>query len=750
MKLCKILLSFLILAGLTGFNIANAQKNVAQDADNAFTYQQYYEAVGMYKKALTKVKKNKAEKARITFQIAECYRMNNDLKQSEVWYKKSIAVKYPDALATLYYADALKANEKYPEAIIQYDAYKALVPADERGAKGSESCTLAQQWKDNPTRYEVENVKQFNGKDADFAASYADKKFKSLIFTSNRDGSTGKELDAWTGLSFMDLYLVAQDRKGAWSTPSVIPEPVNSKFNEGAATLNSKANEIYFTRCGVEKKRQLGCQIYVAKKKGTAWDIPELLPLSPDSFTCGHPSLSDDELTLFFSSDMPGGQGGKDIWMVKRSKKNKPWDQPINLGSTINTAGDEMYPYLRDDGVLFFSSNSLIGMGGLDIFKSEKNGDKWGTPVNLKYPINSAGDDFAIIFEGKLEKGYFSSNRKGGKGNDDIYSFYQPPLIFTLQGKVCDDSTKAMMKGVTVKMIGSDGTVVVDTTDATGTYSFDKAQYLANTSYQLEVSKIDYFGAKGKESTVGLERSKDFIHDFCLTPIPKKPIVLPEILYDYDKWDLKPQYQDSLNGLIQTMEDNPSITIELGSHTDARGSDVYNDSLSFKRAKSVVDYLISKGIAADRMVPFGYGEKTPRTLLKDITRDGYTFTKGTKLTEDYINSFKSDSKKFEAAHQLNRRTEFKILRSDYVPKSEGVNTGVKIGIKTSDESDSTNVQPQENVTPDNNAPVNEQLKEENPTENTTGEATKTNAVQDKKTGTSTKKTTTTKTTTKKK
>lgn len=685
MKICKILLSLLMLAGLFGLSNANAQKNYALTADNAFKYQQYFEAIDMYKKALTKVKKDKAEKARITYQIAECYRMSNDVKQSEVWYKKAIAVKYTEPLAVLYYADALKANEKYPEAIIQYDAYKALAPSDERGAKGSEACVIAQQWRDNPTRYEVENVKQINGKDADFASTYADRKYKSLIFTSNREGSTGKELDAWTGLSFMDLYLVVQDRKGTWSTPSALPEPVNSKFNEGAATLNSKANEIYFTRCGVEKNKQLGCQIYVSKKKGTAWDIPELLPLTADSFTCGHPSLSDDELTLFFSSDMPGGQGGKDIWMVSRSKKNKPWDQPVNLGTTVNTSGDEMYPFLRDDGVLFYSSNGLMGMGGLDIYKVEVDGEGWGTPVNLKYPMNSAGDDFGIIFEGKTEKGYFSSNRKGGKGNDDIYSFYQPPLFFTLQGKVCDDSTKAMVKGATVKLIGSDGTVVVDTTDAAGVYSFDNKQYLANTSYQLEVTRSEYFGAKGKESTVGLERSKDFVHDFCLTPIPKKPIVLPEILYDYDKWDLKPQYQDSLNGLILTMEDNPNITIELGSHTDARGSDIYNDSLSYKRAKAVVDYLISKGIAADRMVPYGYGERNPRTLAKDVTRDGYTFPKGTKLTEEYINTFKSDTKKFEVAHQLNRRTEFKILRSDYVPKSEGVKTNVKVGSKTGKE-----------------------------------------------------------------
>lgn len=683
MKICRLLLTMFIASVILMSNTF-AQKNWAQDADDAFKYQQYYEAVALYKKALTKIKKNKAEKARCTFQVAECYRLSNDTKQAEVWYKKTIASKYPDALATLYYADMLKINEKYEDAIVQYDAYKVLAPDDKRGSQGSESCTLAQQWKDNPSRYEVENCKQFNTKDMDFAPCWADKKYKQLIFTSTRDGSVGSDYDVWTGQNFSDLFLTARDNKGAWSTPTSVGENINTKYNEGAACLNDKCNEMYFTRCSGEKNKVIKCQILLAKKKGTSWDVPTVVPLGPDSFTYGHPSLSADELSLYFASNLEGGYGGKDIWVAKRTKKNKAWDKPINLGSKINTDGEEMYPYIRDDGTLYFSSNGLLGMGGLDIFKVTKVGDNWGTPENMKYPINSSGDDFAIIFEGKLEKGYLSSNRKGGKGSDDIYSFYQPPLLFSLQGTVCNDSSKTtpkeMIKGAIVTLTGSDGTILTDTTDALGAYKFDNTQFLGNTSYVIDVKAKNYFSAKGKESTVGLERSKDFIHDFCLVPIPEKPIVLPEIRYEFDKWDLQDQYKDSLNGLIKTMTDNDNLVIELGSHTDARGSNEYNDSLSYKRAKSVVDYLITQGIASDRVFPHGYGKRVPRTLLKDISVNEYVksgvvvklkppivFSKGTTLTEEYINTLQSNEDKFEAAHQLNRRTEFKILRQDYVP-----------------------------------------------------------------------------------
>lgn len=752
MKIYRVIFIAVIAAGILSAR-THAQKNWAQEADKAFTYFQYYEAVGMYKKAQGKIKKNKLEKARVIFQIAECYRLSNDTKLAETWYKKAIAAKYFDPIATLYYADMLKANEKYELGIVQYNAYKALEPTDTRGEKGAESCALAQQWKDNPVRYEIENMTSLNTKDMDFAPTYADRKFKSLIFTSTREGSTGMDYDSWTGQSFADLYLSAQDKRGTtWSSPVSIGENVNTKFNEGSPSLNDKCNEMYFTRCTFENKKQLNCQINSAKKKGTSWDIPEPITLGPDSFTYGDPHLSGDELTLYFSSDMAGGYGGKDLWVAKRSKKTKAWETPVNLGPNVNTEGDERFPFLRDDGVLYFASNGHIGMGGLDIYKVEKiSDDKWNKPVNMKYPINSCADDFSIIFEDKVEKGFLSSNRKGGKGSDDIYSFYLPPLVFTLKGTIYDDSSKTtpkdVLKGALVTLTGSDGTVATDSTLSDGTYKFDKTKILPNTSYQITVTFKDYFGGKKKKiSTVGLENNKDFEQDLSLIPIPKKPVVLPEILYEFNAYDLKPEFEDSLNGLFQTMQDEPKLVIELGSHTDTRGSDVYNDSLSYKRAKSVVDYLISKGIHRARLKAKGYGESTPRTLLKDITVSRYykgteeiilktpiTFSAGTVLTEEYINKFAKDEKKFESAHQLNRRTEFKILSNDFVASDTLFDEGapdIQISAK-----DTTTIKKDEPEDDNNSQPENNNITPDKNKENKTPQNNKTGTTGTNKTGT---------------
>jgi peptidoglycan-associated lipoprotein len=531
----------------------------------------------------------------------------------------------------------------------------------------------------------------------------------------------GGDLDEGTGQQFTDLFLVTQDKKGKWSTPVILPEPISSKFNEGAASMNDKGSGLFFTRCGVEKKKKMGCQIYFAQKKGPNWDFPELITLNNDTstsaLTFGHPSISSNELTLYFASDMPGGQGGKDVWCVKRTKKNKPWGKPENLGPVINTAGDEMFPYIHDNGMLFFSSNYHLGMGGMDIFKSEPKADgSFGAPENMKFPMNSPGDDFGITFKGaSIEEGYFTSNRKGGKGSDDIWYFSTPPIFFTLKGVVTDDSTKQIITGAIIKCVGSDGTVIFDTTDVTGGYFFSNKQILPNTSYDLLASKVGYYSAKGKESTVGFEQSRDLVHDFQLKPIPVPPVVLPDILYDLARWELKPQYHDSLNGLYQTLIDNPNIVIELGSHTDSRPIPMTNDTLSFKRAQSVIDYLITKGIEADRMKAKGYGQTAPRTLHRDMRvmykNKSYSFNKGVTLTDDYINSLKTYEEK-EAAHQLNRRTEFKVIAQNYVSKRTENDTTINRVIIKSGQNEDEEIEKDEegsgsnDVTPNNTAVPN--------------------------------------------
>jgi peptidoglycan-associated lipoprotein len=413
-----------------------------------------------------------------------------------------------------------------------------------------------------------------------------------------------------------------------------------------------------------------------------------VIPVGGDTITVGHPAVTSDELTIYFASDMPGGYGGRDIWMMQRPRKNRPFEAPINLGPTINTPGDELYPTLREDNIMYFSSNYHPGMGGLDIFRTEMIDGQWTKPENLMSPINSNGDDFHMVFnkDEKLlkdnnakEMGFLSSNRKGGRGSDDIWMFKLPPILFTLSGIVYDDSTKMAIPRAIVQIEASDGNVYVDTADEKGFYKFNEAQILENTTYIMDVSKNDYFSEKGRETTIGLNKSTDLVRDFYLEPIPKAPIVLPEIRYNLGRWELLPQYHDSLNGLIQTMTDNPTIVIELQSHTDIRPIPMTNDTLSQRRAQSVVDYLIDKGIHPDRLVAKGYAERVPRVLEKDITltynRKEFTFTKGTVLTKEYIESLPTHDHR-EAAHQLNRRTTFMILSDDFVP-TEGTNIEIK-------------------------------------------------------------------------
>lgn len=675
---------------------ALAQNRALRAADDAFNNMQYNVAVTKYKKALSKAKA-KPDKEKISFQIAECYRIMNNTKKAEPAYKRIVKTKYAESnpLVFLYLAQMMKSNEKYKDAIIYFDKYTELAPDDPRGPNGSLSCTLAQEWIDNPTKYKIAVEKVLNSKESDFSVSYADKLYNTIVFTSTRDAATGKDTDNWTAQNFSDLFISKLDPKGQWSTPVQLEtgNVVNTEANEGNPAINSKFNQMYFTRCSNDKGTLQGCKIMVSKRAGRNWGEPKALELGGDSTTVfGNPAISPDELTLFFTSDLPNGYGGRDIWFATRKSSSDNFGKAVNLGSVINTPGDEMFPFMRNDTSLYFASNGHPGMGGLDIFRSTFTNGAWTKPVNLQVPINSPGDDFAMIFNPEEDKGFFSSNRKGGRGSDDLYSFVNPPVIFTLSGVVKDDKTLQFIQGAVVKMTGSNGTSVESRTDAQGRYSFNKAQVKANTTYELICLKDNYFNKKAKETTVGLETSKDFTIDFRLEPIPDKPVVLPDILYDLAKWDLKPQYQDSLQGLIKTLDENETIIIELASHTDSRGSDESNDILSQKRAESVVNYLIDRGIDPDRLVAKGYGERVPRRLTKDVVKDGFSFGSGTLLSQGFIDSLATKPAQ-EAAYALNRRSEFRIISKDFVPKTQNQ------AINNQNQKVSIQINPDDNVVP---------------------------------------------------
>ncbi|MBE0661209.1 MAG: OmpA family protein [Bacteroidales bacterium] len=677
MKLIKGLIFLLILIfSVPEQGIAQRRYNRRMAAaEKAFDNYQFNNALNRYKKAYSRTR-DKDNRNYIIFKMGEAYRFMNETRRAEVNYRRLVRVNYEkrEPIVLLRYGDVLRINEKYDLAEEAYLAYIELEPEDPRGTVGLESVQLARDWLDNPTKYEITNERRINTREDDFAPDYADRNFNSIIFASNRDGVAGKGKDDWTDMNYSDMFYARRDPKGDWGTPVLVDnnEMVNTGSHEGVATFTQRFTNLYFTRCYSQKseeERGAGCQIYRAAREGNSFSEPVKLELGGDStHVVGHPTFSSDELTIIFSADFEGGVGGKDLWFAKRASATDEFAPAQNLGELINTLGDEMFPFLRDDTILYFSSTGHPGIGGLDIFKSSMVDGQWQKPVNMQFPVNSPGDDFGITFKPGEEVGFFSSNRRGGRGGDDIYSFIKPPLVFTLQGVVKNEANLQFVPGATISMVGTNVTSVEGRTDAKGFYSFAPSQIKPNTTYELTVDHEGFFIKKGAYTTVDVFANRDFVVDFMLEPIPDKAIPLPEIRYELAKWDLLPQYQDSLQGLIQILDQNPTIVVELAAHTDSRNTFEYNDILSQRRAESVVNYLIERGIAADRMMARGYGKRVPRNLENDITLDGFTFTAGTLLDDPYIESLPTTAHR-EAAHQLNRRTEFRVLSRDYVPRT---------------------------------------------------------------------------------
>ncbi len=648
--LAVLILGMFFLSDLYG------QSRRLERAERAYNAGEYYEAIDLYREAYSAVS-DRDLRTEIVFQIARCYMKVSDIRQTENWFRRAITRNFDNPEVYWYYGEALKMNEKYEEAIEQFKIFKELVPDDPRAETGIESSRLAMQWMENPTPYEITEVNFFNSRESDYSPAFANGDYTLVYFTSSRKGKENSRHGA-TGQYFANIYESRKDRQGRWSTPSLL-DNINSEFEEGTPSLNQSYTEMYFTSCKAVRRRNNGCQIYQTTRSGDRWGNPEVIDLAPDTLVAAHPAISPDELTLYFVSDMPGGIGGKDIWKVTRSSINSPWGTPVNLGPEINTAGDEVFPYVHPDGTLYFSSNGHPGMGGLDIFRAARKEDGGWFVQNMGYPINSPADDFGIVFENDVERGFFSSNR-GRRSIDNIFSFYLPPLMFNVDGIVRDTDTEDILSGSTVKMVGSDGTITEVNTGDKGDFRF---MLRPNVDYVFLASKDGYLTNKRGLTTRGVESSKDFSITIEIQSF-EKPIELPNIFYDFARWDLRPESMVALDELVEILNDNPHITIELASHTDSRGGAAFNMELSQKRAQSVVDYLIENGISPERLVPVGYGKSRPRTIDERLESLYPFLPSGTVLTEDFIELLPTEEQK-EAAHQINRRTEFEVLSTDY-------------------------------------------------------------------------------------
>jgi peptidoglycan-associated lipoprotein len=657
--------SFIVILVLAGCNSLFAQSKLHEKGDKAFETGEFYKAVEIYLEAYKKTD-NKVEKAEIQFKTAECYRILNNSQKAESFYRKAITKGYQNPLAILYFADALKNNEKYEEAEQEFKKYRELVPDDARGEVGERSCKLSAEWIEKPTRYVIEAMPIINSKLYDFSPAFASEDYKTLYFTSTRQAGANSKINPVSGEFYSNIFSTTFTKKLEWSEPEPLNDTINSMFDDASPSLSPDGTELFFNRCRQEKNKVSGCQIYYSvRSPGGDWESTTIIDIFGDSIDVVHPSISHDGKKLYFSSNKLIGQGNYDIWVVEREGKGSPWGKPKNLGKDINTIGNEINPYIRKDGTLYFSSNQHLGMGGLDIFKAVPQPNGSWKIENMKHPINSAADDFGIIFMGDEEKGFFTTRRRayGAKGSDDIFYFELPPLEFSLQGKVRDANTDKPLAGAKIKIICSDGSPDIDLVSLEdGSF---KNTLKKNTDYLFVVSLEGYLKGKGKVSTHTLDDSYTFMNDVKLAPL-NTSIDLPNIFYDFGDWNLREESKIELESLVKTLNNNPNITIEIGSHTDMVGNDADNLTLSQKRAQSVVDFLVSKGIPNERLTAKGFGETTPKTITEKIAQNSI-FDIGTVLTPDFINGLDTDEEK-AAANQINRRTDFKVLRTNYIPK----------------------------------------------------------------------------------
>ena len=626
-------------------------------AAKSYEIGEHYNAIEKYRKAYRSPKLS-VEKPEIAFRIAESYKSLSDFAKAVVWYKNAIKRNYSEPICMLHYADCLKATQKYEEAITWYQTYLGVKPDDGLAKNGLEGAKIAKEWLDKPNRYMVGIVKELNSNNNDYCPAFVGGRDNEVIFTSTRDVVTGKRKSNITGTRFGDLFTSKFEiQKQKWEKPKLLDQNnlISTASDEGAAALSDKGDQMIFTRCVYDKTKDIGAQLFSTNQSRDEWSEPTLIELVGDSLIAAQPSLGSDG-TLYFVSDRPGGYGGKDIWMAK--DKGGTYDKPVNLGPEINTPGDEMFPFMRENGDLYFSSNYHPGIGGLDIFKAVKDDKgKWKVE-NMKAPINSPGDDFGISFiKGEVEKGMFSSNRKGSR-SDDIYSFYLPPKVFNAMGEVSNKDTKQNIDGAMIRIIGTDGTNLKMRADG-GRFQI---KLKPETEYVIAAFRDGYLNDKVRTSTVGLEDSKDFHFQFKLAPTDE-PIKVNNINYAFGSYEITEESKLALDTVVQLLNLNPSIKIELMAHTDFVGSDKFNSELSQKRAQSVVDYLISKGINPARLIAKGYGKTWPKKVTKAIAKQYDFLKRNDELNEEFI--MKLTPEQQEIAKMLDRRTEFRVLSNDF-------------------------------------------------------------------------------------
>ena len=629
------------------------------DAEAAYSRGEYFDAQKIYKKVYNKLtkKEDRPLRGEVAFKLGLCYNKLNMAARASAAFQNAIRFEYPDSMAYFYLGKNLQAEGKYSPAITAYRDFLALKPDDRLSIEGIRGCELALAAKSQPkTRYVVRNAKNFNSSRADFAPMFLDKNGDQLYFTSTNEKVTGQNKSEITGMKKGDIYVVKKNERGQWQRPELVEGELNSEADEGVVSFSPDGQVMYLTKASRSETSHSTVEIFTSRRSDAAWSAPEKFVILNDSITAtGHPAVSSNGKYLYFTSDMPGGYGGLDIWRIDIEDRK---GSLINMGPQINTPGDEMFPYSRTDSLFYFASNGHPGFGGLDLFKAKLNttGDYWSVE-NMGLPINSTGDDFGITF-GKGESGFFSSNRGDARGYDHIYSFELPDLHISISGYVMDKDEEPV-PGAIIRIVGDDGSNQREVARDDGSFKFNLGR---GVKYVMKAGAQGYLNVKQEFESDIAEEDAEYAIDFILAAI-NKPQVVENIFYDFDKATLRPESKSALNEVVVMLNENPNVTIEMGSHTDRMGSEEYNIALSERRAQSVIDYLVKAGIDEARLSPKGYGESQPKTVTKKINKDYPQFEEGTVLTEEFILTLSPEDQ--EAADQINRRTEFQVLSIDY-------------------------------------------------------------------------------------
>lgn len=652
LKIFLPLILVLVVSGVSAQSHAKAEEQMQK--------YEYFKAIDTYQEHFKSHQATPKEIRNITY----CYMQINDNKSAEKWLGKLVNTVDATAEDIKIYADLLKTEGKYAEAIVAYQKLKTLSP--QRAAIADiniKSCNDAISWTNEPDFFVVKNEEKFNSENSDFGLmAFGDNYYLTSDRVSKKVPIGENNVYSWTGNPFLKLYEVKMNKSDVKEIDYI--KDLNDQFHNGPGIYSEKESKIYFTRTKAVKQTQKTTnpdptswfadysgdiytnrlEIFSAKLVGGKWEeITAFENNNSALYSTGHPALSTDGKILYFVSDMPGGFGGTDIYYCEKNTSGK-WGAPQNAGDVINTSGKEVFPFIDKSGVLYFSSDGHSGMGGLDLFKAKGEKKTWSNPENMRAPINSPKDDFSIYITESEMSGYLSSNRDGGQGSDDIYSFiYSPPpppvptelILSVATYERLENGTIQPLTGVDIHYhISGVGDPIDVEPSSPGVY---QTVLNCDTEYLINGAITGYFSKEEKIQTK-CETMNDtiFVQLIFDKIIVNKPILIENIYYDYDKWNIRPDAAIELDKIVHLLTENPQIIIELGSHTDSRGTDSYNQSLSQKRAESAVQYIVDNGITKDRITAKGYGE----TVLVNKCSNGVQCS--------------------EEEHQLNRRTEFKV------------------------------------------------------------------------------------------